>query len=139
MTALLHRPLPPAFAALAATGVTAAVAIYCLAYSALTGSSESVGEAVAWAAINVAPWVLALEAGKRGSWPAALAGGFLVSMLLGALWSGTDNLAFEAARRILLRCCSWPPCCGSADAARHRRGARRLKPNPLCTPSRSTG
>ncbi len=100
MTSWLHRSLSPATIALATAGLVAVVALYCLAYSALLGRPESGVEVIAWALVNVAPWCLAFEAGKRAPWPAALGGGFLLSLLLGILWDGANDLAFEAARRV---------------------------------------
>ena len=88
-----------------AFAICSAIAFYCLAYSALAGSPESLSEAFAWAAVNVLPWLLAFEAAKRAPGPAAtlliLAAALLVSLLLGAVAAGAArDLAFEALRRL---------------------------------------
>jgi LytTr DNA-binding domain len=102
--AALARPLSPVQAAMAVAGVSAAVAIYCLGYSALSGRSESLAAATGWALVNVAPWLVALEVLKRPtSWPPfamTLLAAALVSVLLGAILLGTDVSAFELWRRV---------------------------------------
>lgn len=102
--AALHRPLSPLHAALAVAGISAAVALYCLGYSALSGGSERLGAAFGWALVNVAPWLVALELLKRPtSWlgfAATLLAAALVSVLLGAILLGTGLTGFELWRRI---------------------------------------
>lgn len=103
MLAALHRPLPLAHLIVAAIGLSAAVGLYCVGYSALSGRPEPIGAALLWAAVNILPWFLALELGKRGQgwWRsgAALAAAFAASMLLGAA-AGGDLDGFETWRRV---------------------------------------
>lgn len=102
--ATLARPLPPLHAALAVAGVSAAVAIYCVGYAALSGQTETLTASIGWALVNVAPWLVALEALKRRRrWPEALAilaGAALFSVLLGALLLGAAITPFELWRRV---------------------------------------
>lgn len=105
MLAVLQTPLPPFRLILAALGLSAAIALYCLGYSALAGRPEPVGEALAWVAVNILPWFLAIELGKRRrDWrhqAAILAAAFLGSLLLGAVAaSGAFAPGFEAWRRV---------------------------------------
>ncbi len=102
--ATLTRPLSPLHAALAVAGVSAAVAIYCLGYAALSGRSETLAESIGWALVNVAPWLVALETLKRRRrWPEALvilATAAAASVLLGALLLGSPVTGFEMWRRV---------------------------------------
>jgi hypothetical protein len=105
MLAAIREPLTPRQLVLATVGIAAAVAIYCLGYGALAGRPESLGRSLAWAFVNVAPWLPALEGAKRtgslGGASVAVACGFAGSMLLGiALDTGWTTLAFEAWRRV---------------------------------------
>lgn len=105
MLAVLARPASLPLLAASALAICSAIAFYCLAYSALAGSPESLSEAFAWAAVNVLPWLFAFEAAKRAPGPAAtlliLAAALLVSLLLGAVAAGAArDLAFEALRRL---------------------------------------
>lgn len=100
----IARPLPPLHAALAVAGVSAAVALYCVGYSALAGHPEALARSAGWALVNVAPWLVALELLKRpASWAgffSTLAAAALVSVLLGALVLGANLSAFELWRRV---------------------------------------
>ena len=105
MLAVFARPAPLLLLTAGAFAVCFAIALYCLAYSALAGRPESLSEAFAWAAVNVLPWLLAVEAAKRRTAPAEilliLATAMLGSLLLGAIAAGASpDLAFEAIRRI---------------------------------------
>ena len=101
---LLRDPLPPGKLALLSAGVAAAVAIYCLGYSALAGRSETVAQSFGWAIVNVLPWIPALELAKRARrWSGAalaLAGGLTASLLLGYLIDASGSLWFETWRRV---------------------------------------
>ena len=102
--AALTRPLPPLHAALAVAGVSAAVALYCVGYSTLSGQSESLVSAGGWALVNIAPWLVALELLKRredlpGSL-AILVAAALASVLLGNLLLGAELSGFEMWRRV---------------------------------------
>jgi hypothetical protein len=97
-----------------AGGVTLAVALYCLAYTSLAGHPESLSQALGWAVVNISPWVLAIELGKRAqSVPKALAA--LPAAAIGSLALGyslavsADPLLFEAVRRL--------PALGASAAA----------------------
>jgi hypothetical protein len=97
----LARPWSPRVLALAVLAVVAANAIYCLVYTSLAGRPESVAQAIGWSIANLAPWLLAFEAGKRWQRPlAAVAGGALLSLLLGAVLIGGELGLFELARRV---------------------------------------
>lgn len=89
MLGKLRKPLSPAELLSLTAGVAAAVAVYCVGYAALAGRSESFGSALAWALINVAPWVPALELAKRATGitgvVGALALSFATSLGLGLL------------------------------------------------------
>ncbi|WP_310468661.1 LytTR family DNA-binding domain-containing protein [Sphingomonas sp.] len=105
MLEVLRRPLSSSQLAALVAGVGTAVALYCLAYTALAGRPESLLGALAWAAANICPWLLAIEAGKRSpDWRGAgiaLAAAGAASLLLGyALGSSNAGLLFEALRRL---------------------------------------
>jgi hypothetical protein len=108
--AALARPLSPLHAGIAVAGVSAAVALYCVGYSAMSGQRETLASALGWALVNVAPWLAAIELLKRQSTPgwmlAVLAGAAIVSLVLGALLLGSDLSRFEIWRRVpaLLLC-----------------------------------
>ena len=100
----LTRPLSPLQAALAIAAASVAVAIYCIGYAALSGRSETFAESFGWALVNVAPWLVALEALKRRRrWPEALAilaAAAAGSVLLGAVLLGSPVTLFELWRRV---------------------------------------
>ncbi|NNM77434.1 LytTR family transcriptional regulator [Sphingomonas sp. ID1715] len=71
-------------------------ALYCLLYTFLAGRTESVWQAIWWSVVNLAPWLLAFEAGKRSRRPLlAVLGGSVLSLLLAGEFG-----AFELARRL---------------------------------------
>ena len=133
MLTLLRDPLPPARLALFSAGVAAAVALYCLGYTALAGRPETVVQSFTWAIVNVLPWVPALEFAKRAErWTgaaAALAGGFGASLVLGYLLiEASGSLGFESWRRV--------PALAAATVAAlalrwTNRRARRAANDPL--------
>jgi len=100
----IARPLPPRRAAVWMLAASAAVAIYCVGYSALAGHPETLAESAGWALVNVAPWLVALELLKRpSSWSGfaiTLVAAALASVLLGALVLGADLSGFELWRRL---------------------------------------
>ncbi len=104
MLAAIREPLSPRQLMLATGGAAVAVALYCVGYSALAGQSESFGESLAWAVVNVVPWIPALEGAKRARGipgvAIAIACGFTSSMLLGLLIDGVGTLSFEVWRRL---------------------------------------
>ena len=105
MIALLRDPMPLTRLALVSVGVACAVAIYCLAYTALAGRPETVGQSFGWAMVNVLPWLPAVEFAKRAErWTGvvvAVAGGLAASLLLGFLLvEASGSIAFEAWRRV---------------------------------------
>jgi DNA-binding LytR/AlgR family response regulator len=65
MLAILYQPLPPRQVTLLTVAVIAAVTLYCLAYTALSGVAESPLEGILWATVHVVPFLLAFEALKR--------------------------------------------------------------------------
>lgn len=105
MLKALRRPLSLVQLAALVAGVALAVALYCLAYTALAGRPESLPDALAWAAANFCPWLLAIEAGKRSPdwrWAGvALIVAGAASVLLGYALGGSGGaMLFEALRRL---------------------------------------
>jgi hypothetical protein len=105
MLAAIREPLTPRQLTLALFGVAAAVALYCVGYSALSGRSESFAASLGWAVVNVCPWLVALEGVKRakdlGGIVLALALGFASSLVLGFALPADDWVwTFEAWRRV---------------------------------------
>ena len=101
----LRRPIPPLPLALGLAGVALAVAVYCVAYTALLGRPDSFGEALGWAAANVCPWLLGIELAKRAGdsarAAAILAIALSVSVVAGyALGASSGPLGFELWRRL---------------------------------------
>jgi len=99
----LRRPVGLGALIALTVGAAAAVAFYCLAYSALAGRSETLASSLLWALINICPWLPAIEAGKRAdNWFSALSAllvGAATSLFLGSIVGATD-LWFEAVRRV---------------------------------------
>jgi hypothetical protein len=130
----LHNPLRPVQAALVAAALVAGVILYCLAYTALAGRSESAFQAAGWAVVNVLPWLAAFELGKRAASPGGkawiLAAALILSLGLGfALLSRPGDLPFELVRRL-------PGLLATAAlmalaARRERRRAARAAPLAL--------
>lgn len=104
MLATLRTPLKGLHLLLAALAALLAVTIYCLAYTELSGRSESPIEATLWTIVNVLPWLAAFEAGKRspqiGAKALALSGALGVSLGLGILVGEGRDLGFELVRRL---------------------------------------
>lgn len=100
----IARPLPPRQAVLLVLAASAAVALYCVGYSALAGRPETLAESAGWALVNIAPWLVALEVLKRpATWQGfamILLAAALVSVVLGALILGADLSGFELWRRV---------------------------------------
>lgn len=105
MLKALHTPLRTLPALAAGSAAMAAIAIYCLFYTALAGRAESPLEAIAWAVINVLPWLAAFEiakrlpsaAGKAALVVAALCASLALQWLLG---ERPDPFGFELVRRL---------------------------------------
>lgn len=105
MIAALTRPMPAPQLALATVALGVAVAVYCVAYTALAGRPETLGESLVWAVVNVCPWLLAVEGAKRAArWSGALlaiGAAFVLSMGLGILFGEVgQSHGFEAWRRV---------------------------------------
>ena len=106
----LARPLSPLHAGIAVAGASAAVALYCVGYSAMSGQRETLASALGWAVVNIAPWLAAIELLKRQPDPGrmlfVLVGAVIASLLLGTVLLGSDLSQFEAWRRVpaLLLC-----------------------------------
>lgn len=100
----LQAPLKAGHLAAAALALSAAVTLYCLAYTALAGGSESPAEALIWTVVNVLPWLAAFEAGKRcrpiASKGLVLAGALAASLALGTAFGDWGGFGFEAVRRL---------------------------------------
>ena len=101
MLKALRHPLAAAALLPASIAIVVSVALYCLAYMALSGRSEPLGEAMMWAVVNILPWFLAFEAAKRAPSlvlkAGALAAALIVSMLLAGL---PADPGFELVRRL---------------------------------------
>ena len=101
----LRRPvsLPVLAAGVAAAALI--VALYCVGYSWLSGQDETLAQSLGWAIVNICPWLVALEAGKRApGWAAAAAvliaaGAFSIALGL-LLGVGGSNVEFEIWRRL---------------------------------------
>jgi hypothetical protein len=105
MLEALRRPLPLPLLAAGIAAAALAVALYCVAYTALAGRPETFAEALGWSLANVCPWLAAIEAGKRAAnWAEAglaLLAALIVSLALGYLIDASAQpLAFEAIRRL---------------------------------------
>lgn len=102
MLEALRRPVGLSAVIALTLGAAAAVALYCIAYSASAGRPEPLSDSLLWALINVCPWLPAIEAAKRAGTRLGALGALLAaaaaSMLLGLAAGGTD-LGFEATRR----------------------------------------
>ena len=114
MIAAIARPIPMIRLAILTLALGLAVAIYCVAYASLSGRTETLAQSLAWAMINVCPWLVAIEAGKRA------ADGTAVLVALGpplhCHWDSAWRLATVVAR---VR--DMAPCAGVDLDRRHRR------------------
>ena len=64
---MLHqmtRPLSPQALLAILAAIVTFMAVYCLAYNALQGRTETITNAVAWPIVNILPFAIAAEAGK---------------------------------------------------------------------------
>lgn len=104
MIAALAHPLPPSRAVAWTVAACAAIAAYCLAYTALSGRDETLGEALAWSASMIAPWLVAFELQKRfKDWLArgvVLLGALILSLAVGVGLMGHPLDGFEVVRRL---------------------------------------
>lgn len=105
MLEALRRPLALPHLAAAVALAAVLIALYCVAYTSLAGRPETLAVGLGWAAANVCPWLVAIEAGKRADgWPnaiAALAAALITSLALGYLFGvSNDSLGFEVVRRL---------------------------------------
>jgi len=104
MLAVLYQPLAPKQLTLLTAGVIAAVALYCLAYTALSGVPESPLEGVLWATVNVVPFLFAFEVLKRANGVAhrvlALLAAIAASLALDALLFDLAAPWFEIVLRL---------------------------------------
>ena len=104
MTMVMSRPLPSRIAVGLAVGLVLLMGIYCLAYNATQGRTETVWNAFSWPVINLLPFFAAFETGKRvpGLGGRALIVLGAASFSIGLDWAASDTvaIAFEAVRRI---------------------------------------
>ena len=104
MIETLRTPLKSSHLILTALAAITVVTVYCLAYTAFAGRSESPVEGLIWAVVNVLPWLAAFEWGKRArrfrAKGLALAGALVVSLGLGVLVGDGGSLGFELTRRV---------------------------------------
>lgn len=89
---------------LAVSAAVLANAIYCLAYRYSLGDPATLAEAFSWGAINIAPWIAAIELSRHlsNAWQfllAALLAG-IASLLLGAAYAGEWPDMFDVVRRV---------------------------------------
>jgi hypothetical protein len=101
----LRRPIALGPLLILSAAAAVLVALYCLAYTALAGRPETLLQSLAWALVNICPWLIALEAAKRADrWTgavAALLASAAASILLGSLLGQNDeSLRFELLRRV---------------------------------------
>ena len=101
----LQRPMSPPALAAAVGALTVLVAAYCLVYTALAGSPESLSEAVSWPLVNLVPWLFAFEYGKRqAGWArkgVVLVAALAISLLLGApSWRAFTDAGFQLVRSL---------------------------------------
>lgn len=79
-------------------------AIYCLIYTYSAGHPSSLSEALSWGAINLAPWVAAVEIGRQlvRGWHIAglICAAGCVSLVLGFVYTGQLPNNFELVRRV---------------------------------------
>ena len=105
MIAAIARPISTPRLAALTLALGLAVAIYCTAYTSLAGRPETLGQSLTWALVNVCPWLVGIEGGKRAMrWRGvlvALGGSFALSLGLGlAFGEGDGPLGFELWRRV---------------------------------------
>ena len=135
MIAALARPLPASKALVWIAGACVAIAIYCLAYTALAGHGETLGQALAWSASMIAPWLAAIELQKRmetmAGRAAVLLGALVVSLVIGIVLLGAPLDGFEIIRRL-------PALAAAAlvAAVLEAMAARSAKANPPGLPLR---
>src|SRR4051812_41148462 len=101
----LRRPLPFSLLLTGTIGGAVLVALYCLAYTALFGQAETIGESLGWAVANICPWLVAIEAGKRAPNPVAAASSIVLALLASILFGyllhvSGGSVAFELIRRL---------------------------------------
>lgn len=125
--------------ALAMAAVVLLNALYCLAYRYSAGNPATLAEAFSWGAINLAPWVAAIELGRQLSraWQSllvTLAAG-AISLLLGAAYAGELPDAFELVRR-LPGAAATLALLGGFEFYRRRRSANP-RPEPTAPASRA--
>lgn len=100
----LTRPLSPHAVVVMFAAIVAFMTAYCLAYNALQGSTETLANAAGWPIVNILPFALAIEIGKRFTiWVnrfAILYAMLILSLSLDFIFSSDFELAFELVRRI---------------------------------------
>ena len=106
----------------------ALTAVYCLAYNALSGTPERLGNALAWGLLMVAPWVVAVDLARRlapGAVAAVLGLAFVASLAGEAALNPAFDPGFAAIRRLpglalalaaILAWRAWERRCRSAAA-----------------------
>jgi len=105
--------------------------IYCLAYRYASGDPATFWEAFSWGAINLAPWLAAVEIGRNLTRASQVANVVVLaafaSLLLGsaAQWAMPDN--FELVRRIPGMTLTLLTL-GGIDLARRHRSRNEVKP-----------
>lgn len=62
---VVFRPFAPRALLVGSLAIVAGSAAYCLAYNWAQGTSESIAEAIGWSLVNIIPWLLAFEVGKK--------------------------------------------------------------------------
>jgi hypothetical protein len=101
----LRRPLPFSLLLTGTIGGAVLVALYCLAYTALFGHAETIGDSLGWAVANICPWLVAIETGKRAPNVVAAASSIVLALLASILFGyllhvSGGSVAFELIRRL---------------------------------------
>ncbi len=104
MIALASRPLSSRTALLVAAAIVVLMGVYCLAYNASQGRSETLWNAFSWPVVNLLPFFAAFEAGKRRTaWSyrgCAILATIAISLILDFLAAGRLDIGFEVVRRL---------------------------------------
>lgn len=100
----LTHPWSPKIIALATAAAIVLLGAYCLLYNAAVGRAETAWNAFTWPIINVVPFMLAFESGKRDQRTAfrlaMLTSACAASIALDFAMSSSSSLLFEATRRV---------------------------------------
>ena len=131
----LRRRIPIPWLIAGSLCAALAVALYCMAYTALLGRGETFRQALGWALANVSPWLFAIEFAKRArEWLGAMA--FLAAALGASLLIGFATGADDGGTSP-----SWAPAPTSSGSPSGPRSpaARSSAPSPRWIPATRCG